>query len=342
MSAVSTVPRGSAQRDGEAHDRGHGHAHDHDHHGHGHDHHDHGHHDHDHGMTDARRLGIALAVIVSFMVLEIVGGVLSGSLALIADAGHMATDAIALGLALGAKWLAAKPASPALPFGYKRAQVLAAFVNGLFLFVLIAFLILESLERFRTPQEIGVGLMFAVAVAGLGANIVAFLFLHGGDTHDVNMRGALLHVIGDILGSVAAIASAVVIWTTGWLYADPLVTLIVCALIARSAWRLVRETGHVLLQGAPVAVDTVEMRRTLLAAAPDATDIHDFRLWMLTPRERELSLHVTVGDAGTAQRTLAILKRTLRERYGITHSTIQIEAAPGEDTVLAFCADQPA
>ena len=312
--------------------------------GHGHDHSGHGHsgHGHDHGLTDARRLSVALCVIVGFMVLEIVGGLVSGSLALLADAGHMATDAIALGLALGAKWLAAKPASPALPFGYKRAQVLAAFVNGLFLFVLIGVLILESFERLRDPQEIGVGLMFAVAVAGLGANIAAFAILHGGDTHDVNMRGALLHVIGDILGSVAAIVSAVVIWTTGWLYADPVVTLIVCALIARSALALVRETGHVLLQGAPEAIDTVEMRGTLLAAAPDATDIHDFRLWMLTPTERELTLHVTVREAGAAQRTLAALKRTLRERYGITHSTIQIDAAPAESTVVAFCADAPA
>ena len=293
-------------------------------------------------MTDAGRLRVALIVIVGFMILEVAGGVLSGSLALLADAGHMATDAIALGLALGAKWLAGKPASPTLPFGYKRAQVLAAFVNGLFLFVLIGLLMVESFERLRSPQEIGVGLMFAVAVAGLGANVAAFLILHGGDRGDVNMRGALLHVIGDILGSVAAIISAVVIWTTGWLYADPIVTLIVCALIARSALRLVRETGHVLLQGSPEAIDTVEMRRTLLAAAPDATDIHDFRLWMLTPRERELTLHVTVGDPACAQRTLATLKRVLRERYGITHSTIQIDAAPGEGQVIAFCADAPA
>ena len=293
-------------------------------------------------MTDAGRLRVALVLIFGFMVLEIAGGLLSGSLALLADAGHMATDAIALGLALGAKWLAAKPASPALPFGYKRAQVLAAFVNGLALFVLIGFLIIESFERIRAPQEIGVGLMFAVAVAGLGANIAAFAILHRGDTSDVNMRGAILHVIGDILGSVAAIVSAVVIWTTGWLYADPIVTLIVCALIARSALRLVRETGHVLLQGAPEAIDTVEMRRTLLAAAPDATDIHDFRLWMLTPRERELTLHVTVRDPACAQRTLATLKRVLREHYGITHSTIQIDAAPSKSQVLAFCADVPA
>ena len=304
--------------------------------------HGHDHHGHDHGMTDARRLAVALAVIFGFMIVEVIGGVLSGSLALIADAGHMATDAIALALALGAKWLAAKPASPALPFGYKRAQVLAAFVNGLGLFVLIGFLVIESVHRLREPSDIGAGLMLTVALLGLGANLVAFAVLHGGDRHDVNMRGAILHVIGDILGSIAAIVSAIVILTTGWVYADPIVTLIVCALIARSALALVRETGHVLLQGAPVAVDTEEMRRTLLAAAPAATDIHDFRLWMITPRERELTLHVTVGDPAAAHATLAQLKRTLRERYGITHSTIQVEAAPPEGDVLRFCADAPA
>ena len=293
-------------------------------------------------MTDARRLGIALAVIFGFMIVEVIGGLLSGSLALIADAGHMATDAIALALALGAKWLAAKPASPALPFGYKRAQVLAAFVNGLGLFVLIGFLVIESVHRLREPSSIGAGLMLTVAVLGLAANVVAFVVLHGGDRHDVNMRGAILHVIGDILGSVAAIVSAVVILATGWVYADPIVTLIVCALIARSALALVRETGHVLLQGAPEAVDTEEMRETLLAAAPAATNIHDFRLWMITPRERELTLHVTVRDPAAAQATLAQLKRTLRERYGIVHSTIQIDAAPHASNVLRFCADAPA
>ncbi|WP_162178284.1 cation diffusion facilitator family transporter [Parvularcula oceani] len=302
--------------------------------GHGHDHD----HDHDHGMSDSGRLRIALFVIAGFMVVEIVGGIVSGSLALIADAGHMATDAVALGLALGARWLAGKPVTPALPFGYKRAQVLAAFVNGLGLFVLIGFLILESFERLSEPPEIGTATMFTVAVLGLLANIAAFFVLHGGDRHDVNMRGAILHVIGDILGSVAAIVSAIVIWTTGWLYADPLVTLIVCALIARSAWVLTRETAHVLLQGAPGTVDTAEMRSTLLEAAPHAIDIHDFRLWMVTPKERELTMHVTVENAGAAQQTLMTIKRVLAERYDITHSTIQVDAVP-QGRVVPFCTD---
>ncbi len=227
-----------------------------------------------------------------------------------------------------------------MPYGYKRAQVLAAFVNGLGLFVLIGFLVWESLERLAAPPSIGAGLMLGVAVLGLLANVAAFLVLHGGDREDVNMRGALLHVVGDMLGSVAAILSALVIMTTGWLYADPAVTLLVCALIARSAWRLVKETAHVLLQGSPEAVDTEEMRETLLAAAPEATDIHDFRLWMLTPKERELSMHVTVRDAGCANRTLLAIKRVLRERYGIEHSTIQVDAA-SSGRVVPFCADQP-
>ena len=305
--------------------------------------HHHGHeraHAHDHdaaGLSDSRRLALALGVIALFMVIEIVGGVLSGSLALLADAGHMATDAVALALALGARWLAGKPPTASLPFGYKRAQVLAAFVNGLALFVLIAFLVWESFERLAEPPEIGAGLMLGVAVAGLLANAVAFFLLHGGDRHDVNMRGAILHVLGDILGSVAAIVSAIVIWTTGWLYADPIVTLLVSALIARSAWRLTRETAHVLLQGSPESFDTDEMRATLLRAAPHATDIHDFRLWMVTPRERELTMHVSVDEASRAQATLMRIKDVLRERYGIAHSTIQVDAPSTAHATL--CAD---
>ena len=309
-------------------------AHTHDGHGHA-DGHCHG---HDHSGGDARRLAVALVIIGGFMVVEVAGGLISGSLALIADAGHMLTDAVAIALALFAKRLAARPASASHTFGLGRAQVLAAFVNGLGLFVLIGFLLWESAERFLNPAEIGAPLMLGVAVLGLLANVAAFLVLHGGDTHDVNMRGALLHVIGDMLGSVAAIASALVIMTTGWLYADPMCTVIVCALIARSAWTLTRDTAHVLLQGAPGSFDADEMRETLLAAAPHATDIHDFRLWMLTPQERELTMHVTVADPARAQATMMTIKRVLAERYGIHHSTVQVDAGVGAD-VVAFCAD---
>lgn len=310
-----------------------GHTHGHDHgHTHAHDH------AHDHSGGDARRLATALAIIGGFMLVEVAGGLLSGSLALIADAGHMLTDAVALALALVAKRLAGKPASASHTFGLGRAQVLAAFVNGLGLFVLIGFLLWESAERLLEPTEIGAPLMLAVAALGLAANVAAFFVLHGGDTHDVNMRGAILHVIGDMLGSVAAIVSALVIMTTGWLYADPLVTIVVCALIARSAWALTKETAHVLLQGAPTAFDTDEMRQALLAAAPHATDIHDFRLWMLTPRDRELSMHVTVAEASCAQATMMTIKRVLAERYGIEHSTIQVDAGAGGE-VVPFCAD---
>lgn len=281
---------------------------------------------------------MALVIIGGFMLVEVAGGLISGSLALIADAGHMLTDAVAIGLALWAKRLAARPASSSHTFGLGRAQVLAAFVNGLGLFALIGFLLWESIERLVNPAEIGAPLMLGVAVIGLFANIGAFFVLHGGDTDDVNMRGAILHVIGDMLGSVAAIVSAIVIITTGWLYADPLVTILVCALIARGAWRLTRETAHVLLQGAPQAFDADEMRAVLLDAAPHAIDIHDFRLWMLTPSERELTMHVSVADASCAQATMITIKRVLAERYGIEHSTVQVDAgASGQ--VVPFCAD---
>lgn len=288
----------------------------------------HGHHNPDcdhHHHGDQRRLLMALAIIGTFMVVEIVGGIISGSLALLADAGHMATDAMALGLAVFAKWMAGRQATDRMSFGYQRVQVLAAFVNGLALIALVGWLVVEAVLRFINPQEILTGYMLVVAVLGLAANIVAFLILHGGNTQDLNMRGAMLHVMADIFGSVAAIGSALLIAWFGIVQLDPLLTLIVCGLIVRSALPLLREAGHILLQGAPADVTISDVREAVRSAVPLIKEIHDVNIWMLTPDMRQLSMHISVARAEDSQIALDQVKTLLTERYGIEASTIQVE-----------------
>ncbi|MCI5048478.1 MAG: cation diffusion facilitator family transporter [Aquisalinus sp.] len=288
-------------------------------------------HHHHHGpcadeTADRRRLLLAFIIIFVFMVVEFFGGLLSGSLALMADAGHMATDAGALFLALMAKWLSAKDTdADRFPYGLKRAQVLAGFLNGIGLIVLVAWLFWESAHRLFNPQEISAGLMMSVAIVGLGANIAAFYILHRGNMQDLNMRGAMLHVVADIFGSAAAIVSALVIMATGWVTVDILLTLIVSALILRSAFPLLNEAARVLLQGAPSDFDSDEMKRTLTNEVPHISDIHEVQIWMLTPQEPRLVMHIQVDDPSRAQPVLQDVKALLAKQYDIHHSTIQVE-----------------
>ncbi len=284
-------------------------------------------HDHDcaHGVADRRRLLIAFVIITIFMVVEIFGGLISGSLALLADAGHMAADAGALFLALMAKWFADRKPDDKFPFGLQRAQVLAGFLNGLGLIILVVWLAWESVKRFMDPSEILAGYMLAVAVAGLAANIVAFWVLHQGNMKDLNMRGAMLHVVGDIFGSAAAIVSAIVIWFTGFVAVDAILTLLVCGLILRSAFPLLNEAARVLLQGAPQDFKSDEMITVLKSKVPGINDIHDLQLWMLTPEEPRLAMHIKVDGPNKAQTVLQGVKLVLADDYQINYSTIQIE-----------------
>ena len=310
-----------------------------------HHHHHHGHaapcgdgHDTAHtgeGVSDGRRLAVAFVIIAAFMVLEIAGGLISGSLALLADAGHMATDAGALLLALSARWLATrKMRSDVVPFGLRRAQVLAGFVNAVALLVLTGWLVVEAINRFFDPQPIISGFMLAVAIAGLVANLGAFAILHGGSSHDLNMRGALVHVIGDIFGSVAAIISAVVIAMTDWVRIDPILTLIVSALILRVAWPLLSQAAHILLQGAPANLDTGKIGKALTDGVPGVTGVHQLKAWMLTPEEIQLAMHLHVSDSSKAPDVLQRVKAILHDDFGISHSTIQIECEDCPDDVI--------
>ncbi|MHA7871575.1 MAG: cation diffusion facilitator family transporter [Hyphococcus sp.] len=276
-------------------------------------------------QTNTRRLLYALGVIIVFMAIEIVGGILSGSLALLADAAHMFTDGFALALAASAQLFAVRPADNRLHFGYRRAQVLAAFVNGVLMAVLLFWIVYEAFQRMMAPQEVYAPLMFWVAVAGLIANAAAFFILHQRDQHDVNMRGALLHVVGDLLGSVAAIVAAVVIAISGWTPIDPLLSLLVAGLIGVSAFRLIRETGHILLEGAPDDIDVNELAEGLQKAAPLIKDVHHVQIWQLTPEHPRLTLHACIERSEDATKALEAAKAFLARKYRIEESTIQIE-----------------
>ena len=298
-------------------------AHEH-HHDHDHDH-EHGH-VHEANEGNFRRVLIALFLTGTFMVVEVIGGIISGSLALLADAGHMLTDTMALALAAAAFHVSKRPADGHLTYGYQRFQILAAFVNGLSLLFIVGWILYEAVERFITPRDILGETMLVVATAGLVVNIVCFAVLHSGDQDNLNIRGAALHVAGDLLGSVAAIVAAVVIIYTGWTLIDPILSVAVAVLILRSAWALVRRSAHVLLEGAPDWLDVADMQERIVGHVPGVTEIHHVHVWGLTPQQLMLTMHVAIGEDVESQSTVVRgVKDFVRDEYGIGHSTIEVE-----------------
>jgi cobalt-zinc-cadmium efflux system protein len=287
--------------------------------------HDHGH-SHQHGAADSeRRVLLALVLTGSFMVVEVIGGLAAGSLALLADAGHMLTDTFSLALAFIAFRIGRWPHDSQRTYGYHRFQVLAAFVNGLTLVVIVGWIAIEAIGRLFDPVEVLGGLMLTVAVIGLAVNVAAFAILHGGDRHNLNIRGAALHVLADLLGSVAAIVAALVITFTGWMPIDPLLSLGVAVLILRSAWMLLRKSGHILLEGAPDWLDEAELRDALVAAVPAVRDVHHVHAWMLTMERPLVTLHARVAAGVDQQAALSAIHQALADRFGIEHATVQIE-----------------
>lgn len=283
-------------------------------------------HDLDQTQNNMRRVLLALVLTGVFMVVEVVGGILSGSLALLADAGHMLTDTMALALAAIAFKVSKRPPDRQLTFGYQRFQILAAFVNGLSLLVIVGWILYEAVGRLIAPQEVTGSLMLLVAAAGLVVNIVAFAILHGGDRDNLNIRGAALHVAGDLLGSVATIVAAIVIIYTGWLAIDPILSVVVAMLILRSAASLVRRSAHVLLEGAPDWLDVDDMQSKLVAAIPQLAGIHHVHVWGLTPQNLMLTMHVRLhGEAHNPTGVIRDVKQILTDTYNIGHSTIEIE-----------------
>lgn len=260
------------------------------------------------------------------MIIEAIGGFLSGSLALLADAGHMLADTAALVMSWLAFRVGRKPADTRRSYGYQRLQVLAAFFNGVVLFLIIIWVLLEGITRLLEPVSILSGIMLAVAAAGLIINMAAFVILHSGDSHNLNIHGALSHVASDLLGSIAALIAAGVILWTGWTPIDPLLSLFVALLISHSAWMLIRKSAHILLEGTPEWLDVDELRRELKEAVPEVEDIHHVHAWSLTSESPLLTLHATICQSGNYAQILMAIKQCLQERYGINHSTIQIEA----------------
>lgn len=283
---------------------------------------------HEHGDSgkNMSRVMVALLLTGTFMIVEVVGGIISGSLALLADAGHMLTDTMALALAAVAFHVSKRPADSKLTYGYQRFQILAAFVNGLSLLFIVGWIIYEAVHRFFVPRDVMGGTMLAVAAIGLVINIIAFAVLHTGDRDNLNIRGAALHVAGDLLGSIAAIVAAIVIIYTGWVTIDPILSLAVAALILKSAWSLVKRSAHVLLEGAPEWLDIDEMQAKVVANVPGVKGIHHVHVWGLTPQDLMLTMHVSLDDsAAEPTRLIPGVKAVVKREYGIDHSTIEIE-----------------
>lgn len=298
-----------------AHDHGHGHAH------HGAD-------------ASVRRLSLALLILGIFTLVEAAGGWWVNSLALMSDAAHMLTDSAALAFALVAARLSQRPPSAALTYGHGRWPTLAAFVNGLLLLALTAALVVESLRRLLHPEAVDGGWMLVIAVIGGLANIGALFALEGASS--LNERGARLHVLSDLLGSVAAVVAALLILWRGWWIADPLLSLLVCALILRSGWRLTRDSAQVLLEGAPSAVGPAQVRQCLASVAGVA-EVHHVHVWSLDGAQPMVTLHARLDAGAPVDVTLQAIHRQLHDRLGVEHATVQIEFGPCVDAGHAPC-----
>jgi cobalt-zinc-cadmium efflux system protein len=270
-----------------------------------------------------KRLIWVLALTVAYAFAEVAGGLASNSLALLADAGHMATDALALGLAVLAGWFARRPPDAGRTFGYQRAEILAALTNGLILVVICGFIFWEALHRFAAPPTVVTGLMAWIAAGGLAVNLVSAWLLHG-HTHGLNARAAFLHVLGDLLGSIGALVAAALIALFGWRLADPLASVFIGGIIVFSSARLVLRSVNVLMEGAPAHLDPEEIGR-FLRGLPGVCEVHDLHLWSVGGRAPLLSAHLVVDLSVRAHDVLRSATSELRLVYGIEHVTIQIE-----------------
>lgn len=282
---------------------------------------------HDHGDRShrERRLWVAFGLTFCMLLLEAVGGWWSGSLALLADAAHMLVDALALLMAVLAARMARRPADALRSFGYARVEVLSGFVSGLLQLVLIIFILFEAVQRLWHPAPILSGLMFWVALAGLLINVAVLRTVHHHEADDVNMGAAALHVLGDLLGSVGAVLAAVLIGWLGWLRADPVLSILVSLLILRSAWVLLRRSGHILLEGVPEGLETTEMLDVVRHAHDGICDVHHLHVWQLASGSRMATLHAGIGVDVDAAVVMRAIKQLLSERYAIDHATVQIE-----------------
>jgi cobalt-zinc-cadmium efflux system protein len=289
-------------------------------------------HDHPHSAADVRELGrqrllLVLALTAAFMSAEFAGGWIANSLALMADAGHMLSDVAALALSALALRFARRPATPEKTYGYLRTEILAALANGVALVVIAILIFSQAWHRLRVPEPVAGGLMLAVATAGLLVNLMAAILLHGTAAHSLNVRAAYLHVLGDLVGSVGAMIAAGIILLTGWVTADPIISIVVAGLILASSWRLVRDSVDVLLEATPRHIDLAAVRRTI-CEVPGVEEIHDLHVWTLTSGVVAMSAHLVVADPLRHPALSPEVHRRMHERFGIRHVTIQVDPRP--------------
>jgi cobalt-zinc-cadmium efflux system protein len=286
-------------------------------------------HHHDHNISvnqdNKKRVFIAMLMTFGFMLAEVIGGIISGSLALLADAGHMLSDGVSLLLSWVAFIYSDKQADFKRTFGWHRFQTLAAFVNGLTLLAIAVWIIWEAGWRFYQPVEVMAKPMFVIAVFGLLVNVIVFKILQGGDHDNLNLKSAMIHVMGDLLGSVAAILAAVLIYLFAWHWADPLLSLLVALLIMRSGWFVVKKATHILLEGSPDVIDIEAVKNKIIADIKTVTDVHHVHTWSLTNDKHLMSLHIKVNEHVDDYDVLWETKELIQHNFPIFHTTIQIE-----------------
>jgi cobalt-zinc-cadmium efflux system protein len=293
-------------------------------------------HRHGHARGSRTRLSIVLLLTAIYMVAELAGGLWTGSLALLADAGHMLADVAALILALTAVWFGARPATPRKTFGYYRLEILAALINGVGLVLISFFIFYEAYQRWFTHPVIRSGAMTAVAAGGLIVNLICALLLHRDRDQDLNVRGAWLHVIGDALGSTGAIIAGALIMLLGWTAADSLISVFIGMLIVWSSWHLIRDATNVLLEGTPAHINLAAVEAVIMETE-GVSDVHDLHVWTITSGREALSAHVIHAYSISQSDLLKELRVKLLDRFGVNHLTIQMETADFEDEAIHFC-----
>jgi len=281
-------------------------------------------HGHDHSRAQTRRaLALVLVLTTAFLVAEVIGGILTGSLALLADAGHMLSDSVSLGLALFAVWLAQRPVTPQRTFGLNRAEILAALANGVTLVAISIWIFVEAIRRLDDPGDVLGGWMLVIATLGLFVNAAAIAVLHRGGDSSLNVKAAMRHVIADFLGSIGVIVAALIIVMTGWEYADPIVSLLIAVLILAGSWTILRDTTQILLEGAPPGIDVADVGREM-ASVPGVVEVHDLHIWMITSGFPALAAHVLVAEEDDCHLKQLEISEMLQARFGIDHSTLQM------------------
>lgn len=287
--------------------------------------------------NNERAMKISIAVLLTFVAVELVGAHYSNSLALFGDAMHLLTDAFALGVALLGFWLGRKPPTETYSYGFMRTEVIAALFNALLWFGIFAYIIYEAIHRLIRVEPVDISTMIPVAVAGLIVNLVIFKVLHSHHEHDnINMRGAILHVLMDILGSVGAIIGGIVIYFTGWMYADPIVSVLLASLILRSGWKLLVDCIRIMMMGKPDNISEKEIEKVIMSGVDDIKEVHHMHIWELASGQVALTAHVVMIDGGSCNDTIWNTKKLLIDNFGIAHSTIQVEHNECPDEELYY------